>query len=212
MKSGLFYPNNFVRIALQALEEVIGPGGMTAIYSHSNLSHLSNTFPSDNLDKQFDFSDFSAIFETLQSIFGARGAHGLAVRAGKLTFTRGLGIFGKEYENGIEPGTGPLGPHSVLIRLNRLSNFFNSVSDQRSNAAPTELADTFLFTIQVCPLCMDRSSSEPVCSFFEGMLSEAAKAFSGGLEYSCQELQCMAGGSEACVFEIKLVQLEQKNE
>lgn len=204
MKSGLFFPNHFVRIALQALEEVIGPGAMTTIYSHSNLAHLAEELPPDDMNKQFDFSDFAALFETLQSIFGSRGGRGLALRAGRITFTRGLSIFGKDSITEPQPGTGPLGAHSVLIRLNRLSNFLNTVSDQRSTVAVTDTADTYLFTVQVCPNCMDRSSSEPVCAFFEGLLAEAAKTFSGGLEYKTRELQCMAGGAESCVFEIKL--------
>ncbi|MBP9040569.1 MAG: 4-vinyl reductase [Anaerolineaceae bacterium] len=204
MKSGLFFPNHFVRIALQSLEEVIGPGGMTTIYSHSSLAHLAEALPPDDMNKQFDFTDFAALFETLQSIFGSRGSRSLAMRAGRITFTRGLTIFGKGSITEPQPGTGPLGPHSVLIRLNRLSNFFNTVSDQRSTVAATDIPNTFIYTVQVCPNCMDRSSSEPVCAFYEGLLSEAAKTFSGGLEYSTRELQCMAGGAEACIFEIKL--------
>jgi len=204
MKSGLFFPNHFVRITLQALQEVIGPGGMTTIYSHSNLTHLAEELPPDDMNKQFDFSDFAALFETLQSIFGSRGARGLAMRAGRITFTHGLTIFDKGSITEPQPGTGPLGAHSVLIRLNRLSNFLNSVSDQRSIVAAADVPDTYLFTIQVCPNCTDRSSSEPVCAFFEGLLSEAAKTFSGGLDYTTRELQCMAGGAETCLFEIKL--------
>ncbi len=204
MKSGLFFPNHFVRIALQSLEEVIGPGGMTTIYSHSSLAYLAEALPPDDMNKQFDFTDFAALFETLQSIFGSRGSRSLAMRAGRITFTRGLTIFGKGSITEPQPGTGPLGPHSVLIRLNRLSNFLNTVSDQRSTVIATDIPDTFIYTVQVCPNCMDRSSSEPVCAFYEGLLSEAAKTFSGGLEYSTRELQCMAGGAEACIFEIKL--------
>ncbi len=205
MKSGLFYPNSFVRIVLQALEEVIGRGAMTTIYSHSNLTILSESLPPDSMEKEFDFSDFSALFATLQNIFGEHGSRTLAIRAGRITFERGFKIFGKESEKGSEPGTGPLGKHSVFIRLNRLSNFLNSVSDQRSNVITTDEPDTFHFNIQVCPLCLERSSSEPVCAFFEGLLSEAARTFSGGLEYSIREMRCMAVGADTCSFEIKLV-------
>lgn len=203
MKSGLYYPNSFIRITLQSLEEVIGPGGMTTIYSHSGLSNLAASLPPENLDKEFDFSDISALFDTLQSIFGTRGSRTLAVRAGRITFVRGLKIFGKESEKGAQPGTGPLGRHSVLIRLNRLSNFFNSVSDQRSSVVLVEEPDSSIFTVHICPLCIERSSAEPVCAFFEGFLAEAAKMFSGGMDYSVHEVQCMAGGAKTCDFEIK---------
>lgn len=205
MKSGLYYPNSFVRIVLQALEEVVGRGAMTTLYSHSNLANLSESLPPENMENKFDFSDFSALFNTLQTIFGERGSRSLAIRAGRITFERGFRIFGKESEKGSEPGTGPLGKHSVFIRLNRLSNFLNSVSDQRSNVTAADAPDTFHFYIQVCPICLERSSPEAICSFFEGLLSEAAHTFSGGLEYSVRETQCMAVGAETCSFEIKLV-------
>jgi predicted hydrocarbon binding protein len=195
MKSGLFYPNSFVRIALQSLEEVIGRGGMITIYTHSNLGSLAESLPPENMEKEFDFTDFSTLFDTLQTIFGEHGSRSLAVRAGRITFERGFKIFGKESEMGAQPATGPLGKHSVLIRLNRLSNFLNSVSDQRSSVAAIDVPDTFHFKIQVCPICLERSSQGAVCAFFEGLLAEAAKTFSGGLEYSLREIQCMASGA-----------------
>lgn len=205
MKSGLFYPNRFVRITLQSLEEVIGPSGMTAIYGHTHLSQLAESLPPDDMEKQVDFSDFSMIFDTLQTIFGERGARTLAIRAGRLTFRDGMKFFGKIAEPGSEPGTGPLGAHSVYIHLNRLSNFFNGISDQRSSVESTESINSHFFKIEICPMCIDRSDPDPVCAFFEGLLSESAKTFSGGLEYTTREIECMASGAEACKFEITLV-------
>jgi predicted hydrocarbon binding protein len=207
MENELFFPNRLMRITLEALQEVIGAAGMKAIYTLSGLSHLADTLPPDDMERQFAFADFSALFGTLQTMFGPRGAHSLAVRAGRNTFTEGLRIFGKVDAPGVDPGTGPLGPKGVFIRLSRLANFLNSVSSTQASASLTTSENTFHFQIEACPACQGRTSSDPLCSFFEGLLSEAAAAFSGGLEYSVQEKQCRAAGAPACLFEIKLISL-----
>ncbi len=208
MKSGRFYPNRFVRITLEALEEVIGRVGMQTIYNHAGLPELCQSFPSDDMNKEFDFSDLSKIFDTMHAILGERGAKTLALRAGKRTFVEAMSFFRRESIPGNTPGTGPLGTHTVNMRLVRLANFINSVSDQKCSVQTGEDPDTHIFVIQVCPLCMDRKSERPVCGFFEGLLSEAATAFSGGLGYDAREIQCMANGAESCQFEISLIESE----
>ena len=60
-KSGLYYPNKAVRIALLAFEEVMGKNGLNAILNLANQTHLIDNYPPDNLERQFDFSDFSMI-------------------------------------------------------------------------------------------------------------------------------------------------------
>ena len=203
MGSGLYYPNRFVRITLQALQDVIGATGMKAIYSLSGVSQLLEALPPDDMERQFDFADFSNLFGTLQTMFGVRGAHSLAVRAGRSTFKEGMRVFDKFKLPGMDAGTGPIGAPGLLIRLNRLSNFLNTISDQHTFVHPCESEYTFEFGISICPVCINRTSTEPICSFFEGLLTEAACSFSGGSDFSAIEIQCHAAGAENCLFEIK---------
>jgi predicted hydrocarbon binding protein len=203
MKSGLYYPDRFVRLTLDALEEVIGASGMKTIYARSRLETLAENPLPDSLQRAFDFSDFSTLFATLREIMGDRGAHMLAARAGRLTFTQGLSFFNKTVESDDEPGIESSQP--IGIQLNRLANFFNSISDQVCAVEPGADENTYLFSIQVCPICLGQESPQPVCAFFEGLLSEASRAFSGGADLSVKELQCKAAGAERCKFEIKFV-------
>lgn len=205
MKSGLYYPDRFVRLILHALEEVIGSSGMKTLYTRSRLEYLYENPLPDSLQRAFDFSDIATLFATLREIMGERGAHLLAVRAGRLTFSQGLSLFNKPAEQGTNETFETPQPLPVGIQLIRLSNFLNSISDQVCGVEPGEEPGSFLFSIQVCPICIEQESPQPICSFFEGLLGEAARVFSGGLDHGVRETQCKAAGAERCVFEIKPV-------
>jgi predicted hydrocarbon binding protein len=203
MTSGLYYPDKFVRLTLQSMEEVIGTSGMKTIFARSRLAYLTNIPLTDSLQRAFDFSDFASLFATLREIMGDRGAHLLAVRAGRITFKQGMGFFNKGFDQ--DGVTSPDGtpPQSVGIQLNRLANFFNSISDQVCTLEPVSEPGAYLFSISVCPICTDQEAEQPICGFFEGLLSEAAWSFSGGIQHNVKELECMAAGAERCLFEIR---------
>ena len=93
-KSGLYYPNKIARLAFTALEDVMGKNGLNAILNLADLSHLIDNLPSDNLEREFDFADFSAINGALEEMYGPRGGRGLAQRAGRAVFKEGLRNFG----------------------------------------------------------------------------------------------------------------------
>ena len=57
-KAGLYYPNKIARLALGALEEVMGKNGLNAILNLANLSHLIDNFPPDNLEQPVRFCRF----------------------------------------------------------------------------------------------------------------------------------------------------------
>jgi predicted hydrocarbon binding protein len=60
-KSGFYYPNRIARIYLQAMEEVMGKNGLNAILNMANLQNLVDNYPPENLDRAFDFADYSAL-------------------------------------------------------------------------------------------------------------------------------------------------------
>ncbi|MCS6964762.1 MAG: hypothetical protein NZM16_12045, partial [Thermoflexus sp.] len=64
-KSGLYYPNKIARIFLEALEEVMGKNGLNAVLHLARLPHLIDNYPPDNLERGFDFADFTAINQAL---------------------------------------------------------------------------------------------------------------------------------------------------
>jgi len=93
-KSGLYYPNKFGMITIKSLEEVMGKNGLNAILNLAGLNNYIENYPPDNLDKGFDFAELSAIGSALEEMYGPRGGRGLALRAGRATFSDALSRFG----------------------------------------------------------------------------------------------------------------------
>ena len=79
--SGFYYPNKIARIFLMAMEEIMGKNGLNAVLNMAKQPNLIDNYPLDNLDKQFDFAQFSALNGALEEMYGPRGGRGLALRA-----------------------------------------------------------------------------------------------------------------------------------
>jgi predicted hydrocarbon binding protein len=176
---------------------------MKSVYNLSGLSDLAQNLPPDNMERQFDFSDFSQLFETLSSLFGPNGARSLAIRAGRSAMQEGIRVFRNTMSLPPEVTQYQTLEQHILIRLNRFSNFLNTVSDQQTSVYRFEGTEGFEFRVRRCPVCWGRSSAAPVCAFIEGMLVHAAEAFSGGRPFSVSEFACAASGADSCLFIIQ---------
>jgi predicted hydrocarbon binding protein len=201
-KSGYYYPNKFGLIMLEALEDVMGKNGLNAILNLADLGQLIGNFPEDNLNKGFDFSDISAINLGLEEMYGPRGGRGLALRAGRATFSDALRNFGAL------AGAGDLAfkvlPLAAKLRIGvpAMAKIFSQMSDQISTVE--ELDDEFVYTIHRCPVCWGRHGSDkPVCFIAVGLLQEGLKWVSGGNEFRVNESKCVACGDENCEFIIQ---------
>ncbi len=197
-KSGLYYPNKIARISLMSLEDVMGKNGMNAILNLANLPHLIDNLPPNNLDREFDFADFSAIFGALEEMYGPRGGRGLALRAGRATFDESLRNFGAL------AGVGDLAfkvlPLNAKLRigLSAMAKIFTTTSDQLSTVE--EKDDHFVYTIHKCPQCYGRTSDKPDCYIGAGLLLSGLKWVSGGNEFRVVESRCIAMGDPTCDY------------
>jgi predicted hydrocarbon binding protein len=200
-KSGLYYPNKIVRIALIAIEDVMGKNGLNAILNLAGLAHLIDNYPPDNLERQFDFADFSGINGALEEMYGPRGGRGLALRAGRATFSEGLRNFGAL------AGAGDLAfkvlPLSAKMHIGipAMAKIFSTTSDQLSTVV--EKDDHFMYTIHHCPVCYGRSVDKAACFMAVGLLQEGLKWLSGGREFKVSQTTCKGAGDEACNFHIQ---------
>ena len=201
-KSGLYYANKFTLIMLEALEDVLGENGLKAVLNLAHLPELIDNFPPDNLAKEFDFADVSAINQALEEIYGPRGGRGLALRAGRATFADSLRNFGAL------AGAGDLAfkilPLNTKMRIGvpSMAKIFSQVSDQQSTSQ--ELDDAFVYTIHRCPVCWGRHDlDKPVCFIAVGLLQEGLKWLSGGKEFRVNESKCVSIGDEVCEFIIQ---------
>lgn len=201
-KSGYFYANKIVLISLNSLQEVMGKNGVNAILNLAHLSYLIDNYPPNNLDRQFDFADFSAINLALEEMYGPRGGRGLALRAGRVAFADSLRNFGAL------AGVGDLAfkvlPLQTKMRIGIpvMAKIFSQISDQYSTVQERE--EDFVYTIHRCPVCWGRNNSDkPVCFMAIGLLQGGLKWLSGGQEFRVNESKCFAIGDEVCEFIIE---------
>jgi hypothetical protein len=199
-KSGLYYPNKIARIAITAIEDVMGKNGLNAILNLAGLSHLIDNYPPDNLERQFDFADFSGINGALEEMYGPRGGRGLALRAGRATFAEGLRNFGAL------AGAGDLAfkvlPLTAKLHIGvpAMGKIFSSTSDQLSTVE--DKGDHFMYTIHRCPVCWGRTVDKPACFMAVGLLQEGLKWLSGGREFKVVQTTCHGAGDPVCDFQI----------
>ncbi|MGD8750772.1 MAG: 4-vinyl reductase [Anaerolineales bacterium] len=186
---------------LEAIEDVMGRNGLNAILNLANLPHLIENRPPDNLEKGFDFVEISAVNQGLEEMYGPRGGRGLALRAGRATFSDALRNFGAL------AGVGDLAfkvlPQHTKLRIGipAMAKIFTQMSDQISTVE--EMDHEFIYTIHRCPVCWGRSGlDKPVCFIATGLLQESLKWVSGGSEFRVNESKCVAMGDEVCEFVI----------
>jgi predicted hydrocarbon binding protein len=200
-KSGLHYPNKIARIYLMAMEEVMGRNALNAMLNMASLSHLIDNYPPDNLHREFDFADYSALSGALEEMYGARGGRGLALRAGRASFAQGLRHFGAL------AGAGDLAfkvlPMTTKLKIGipAMAKIFSQVSDQKSwvEETPTE----YIYYMAPCPVCWGRKSDKPMCHAGAGLLQEGLRWVSGGHEFRVQEAKCVGCGDPACVLHVQ---------
>lgn len=198
--SGYYYPNRIARIYIQAMEEVVGRNGLLALLNLVDLGKYRETLPPNNLDREFDFADFSGINQGLFEIYGIRGGRGLSLRGGRATFDRGLKGFGALA--GVSDLAFRVLPLSTKLRvgLPALARIFSQFSDQISYVKAFD--DHYLYYIDRCPVCWGRQSNGMICFVATGLLQESLKWVSNGHEFRVEEIECIASGGSSCIFKI----------
>jgi predicted hydrocarbon binding protein len=193
-----FYTNRIVRYCLLAMEEIMGKNGLNAILNMAKLPNLIDNYPPEDMDKKFDFADFSALIAALEEMYGPRGGRGLALRAGRAGFTHGLQGYAALVGAGdLAFRVLPLGT-KLKLGLPMLVAVFNQFSDQIVRVE--EQADHFVWHIDRCPVCWGRKTDKSVCFASTGVLQEALRWVSNGKEFRVDETACIGMGDSSCDF------------
>lgn len=197
--SGLYYPNKIARIYIEAMEDVMGANGLNAVLHLAGLGQYIGNYPQDNLEKHFDFAEFTALNAGLEEMYGPRGGRGLALRAGRACFSQGLKNFGAL------AGVGDMAfkvlPLQAKLKMGlpAMAAIFSQFSDQKSDVE--EYDDHFKYYIRdSCPVCFNRTADKPICHAAVGLLQEGLRWVSGGHEFRVFESDCLAKGDDHCVF------------
>jgi hypothetical protein len=189
-----------VRYTLEAMEEIMGKNGLNAILNLAGLSHLIDNYPPDNLNKEFDFADFSSLMGALEDMYGPRGGRGLQLRAGRVGWTRGGTRMGAMV--GVADLAFRVLPLSAKLKagLPTMAMVFTQFSDQKSTVS--DRGDHYLYTIHTCPVCWGRKADRPICFAAKGLLEEGLHWLSSGLKFRVDEVDCVAMGGQTCSFTV----------
>ncbi len=200
-KSGLYYPNKFARITIKAMEEVMGKNGLNAILNLASLNRLIDNYPLDNLEKEFDFADYSALHAALEEMYGPRGGRGLALRAGRAVFADALKNFGALV--GVGDMAFKVLPLQVKIKvgLPSVAKIFDQLSDQHTTVEDRD--NEYHYLIHKCPVCWGRQTDKPACYTATGLLQECFKWVSGGHEFRVNQDKGHSAGDDICSFVIQ---------
>ena len=135
-------------------------------------------------------------------MYGPRGGRGLALRAGRATFSDALKNFGALA--GVADLAFVVLPLQSKLRIGlpAFAKIFTQLTDQHTTVE--EKDNEFIWTIHKCPVCWGRTGADkPVCFISTGLLQESLKWVSGGNEFRVNESRCVAVGDEVCEFVIQ---------
>jgi len=196
-----YWPNKMGRMLLLALEDVMGRNGVNAVLNLAGLRHRVNHYPPNNLDLGFGFGELSGITQSLEDMYGHRGGRSLAIRMGRAGFKYGLRDFGSLL--GLADLAFRLLPLGMKLKvgLNAMADTFNNFTDQRVRIQEEQAH--FVYIIDRCPVCWQRSATTPCCHAATGLLQEMVAWISGGKAFAVQEVSCIAMGDDACAFTIE---------
>lgn len=199
-KSDLFTANKTARLTLDAFEQVLGINGIKSLLHHSGQDFLIDNYPPDNNNKDFDFSQLSMIYRSLEDIYGYKGAKGLSLRAGRAAFASGLPDY-KRFAGITEVAIRAI-PISLRIgvMIKAVARVYNNTSDQQCSTQDT--ANKIIYTSHVCPVCYGRNVNTQVCYVTAGVIQEALRWITLGKIYNIVQTACIGAGDTACVYEI----------
>jgi predicted hydrocarbon binding protein len=200
-KSGYYYPNRLAYATFTALIDLMGKNGLNAILNLTQQNGFIDNFPADNMEKGFDFADFSALQMGLEEMYGDQGGRMFLKRAGRFAFDQSLKKYGALA--GIsDPAFRSLPLQTqVRIGLQALARIFTQISDQQTTVE--EDVTLYKYIVLKCPQCWDRKGiNNSICSYGTGLLEEGMKWITGGFEFKVSETKCMAKGDDVCEYSI----------
>ena len=201
-KSGYYYPNKLALAAFNALADVMGKNGFNAMLTLAHLRNFINNYPPDDLEKSFDFADFSAVQLALEEMYGEEAGRMFLRRAGRTTFTQALKTYGAMAGVSNEAFRCLPLPMQLRIGTQALARIMTQLSDQWSTVEEGE--GQIIYRIHKCPHCWGRAGmTQGICSFGTGMLEEGLKWISGSLVFNVMETKCVAAGDELCEYSIE---------
>jgi len=198
--SGLFYPNNLARITLLALEDVVGINGVNALLRLANKNEYIGKLPPDNMESEVDFADFSMVFGALDEMYGTNGGRLLALRAGMATFDESLKNIGEAVDVN-DPDFVSL-PMAEKARVGIALVGITFMQSTKNLPTIREDDEKYIYSVNNCPICWGRTTAEPSCHFFSGLLKGALIWVTRGVDFQITQIAAHSCGAKTCDFAI----------
>jgi predicted hydrocarbon binding protein len=188
---------------MEGVEEIIGLAGVHAVANQIDSLCLNL---SSNRAGSVIKAGPALTQRALEELYGSRGGRGISLRAGRSSFKYILRRYGAGL--GLTEINYRLLPAPVRLRtgLVTLGNLLSENDIQMVQFSETNTA--WIWRVEPCLMCQDRSSTEAVCAFLTGLLQEFLAWASGGKVYAVREVECHAMGRPACLFQIDQKPLE----
>jgi predicted hydrocarbon binding protein len=200
--SGFYYPNKIARITFESAEQVLGSEKLATLLREIGLERYIDAFPPENLQRQFDFADFSALMAGVDALQAQQPrTPTLGWEIGTVCYKGGLKTFGALSSFGAVAMGIQVLPQNLKIKMGLLGmvTVFTTLSDQLSDVEEHE--DHFAYVIHRCPVCIGRHSDTPIC-VMAGSMIEAGLHWLTQDRYSVVETRCIATGDDECRFVI----------
>ena len=198
MTDEYYYPNIWGRSILTAAEEILGEKGVNALLNLAGLPQYIGNYPPDNIKKEFPFEHVAAIQEALRDMYGTKGARVFATKGGEQTFNHSL----EKYDKVQKAAQAAMSVGSMKTRLKAgllfFAKFFNTVSDQKVRVEEDETH--WKWIIEHCPMCHNRTSTEPICHLAVGVLNAASNWATSGQQLRIKATSCKAMGLDEGVI------------
>ncbi len=197
--------DNFsMRVWMETIENIVGPGGLKSVLNYAHLQKYINDVPPDNDNLEIPAEDFRHLHLSLIDLFGDKGARALQLRVGR-EFVR----------IGVEKRSSLARALRVGVRLlpetKRMKLALDKWIEGAEQRFPSQLEES-RFEIREeedCMIFIDRdnvsssgiTSEKPVCGAFVGVL-QALMEWVTGHAHEVEEIECRAMGYSADVFRI----------
>jgi len=199
--SGFTYPNLFIRIFLQSLEDVAGENGVKTILNMAGQPNLIGNYPPANMEGLFDVARYSMIMATVDDLYGDKGAQLMATRAGYANFKVAiasmgdpLGVITESFQS--KPVVEKMESALAMVR--------SIITRTKTTSIPRTEDGQFLYAVEHCPVCYGRTTSTPRCFITAGLLQEAIRWATGGLVFDVKQVKARSCGDASCDYVIPL--------
>ena len=195
-----------LRWLLLAVEDVAGKQGVATILRQAKLERMIDNYPSEslNIKGQYTYEQYAQINTALLTFLG-RGGRSVVMRAGRISFNKGLEHYGPML--GAATTAMKLLPEGTRLKAGLEAQKFFWDKLYKDAGLPTigvkveDHGDHFIFEFGDCMACAGKASDAPMCFLTVGYLQEGIKWLTGK-DYEIREIACRSMGANACVYEI----------